>query len=183
MKLSVALLFFLVVFVSCKSDQQSQNQTGTSTPSDTVVTSKTNAWQAPQFSTKAREAVNAWKNFREFENSISYLNQVEIKNISSETKRMTEISDTLLMYIPKAINSSPIASRMRVLKTRVYLFDELASRHTVKKEVVKNYLNEMNTAYTNLVLKINEKFEKEEIDAMTKTQQNLQTSKQQNDSI
>ena len=176
----IALLF---IFISaCNSDEKSQN-----TPvvkADKRAVSKTQNWNAPEFSQKAREAVNTWKNFREFESNINYVNQAGVNSIADETRRMTEISDTLLQYIPKKLKTNPIESRTRVLKTRVYLLDERLNQQGISDSLLYAYLNEMNVAYTNLILKINEKFEKEAIDEMTRTQQNLrQSNRQQNDSL
>lgn len=177
------LILLLTGFlISCNADKK-QSEAEVLSLDSIAVSVKTKSF--PELSPKAREAVFEWKNFQELENNINYLNQGNLRNVSGETARMVAVSDTLLLYIPGNLQTNAISSRMRVLKTRISLLDELINRRGVSAEAVRENLEEMNNAFYNLLAQINEKFEKEEIDAITRTQENIQKSQntQINDSI
>jgi len=133
--------------------------------------------QIPVLSPEARNAIASWQRFQEFENDLKRINQGGIRRFSRETERMAAAADSLQITIPEVLNSNAISSRMRVVNTRVKLLHEALHQNGSDSLRVWNNLRETNMAYANLLLQINEKFEKQRIDAMAKTDENIETNK------
>lgn len=170
------LLSLLILFLfSCGNDS---GTSATDTSQDSLNIKASKSYRFPELSQEAREAVLQWKNFQELENNLAYINQGNLTSFSSETKRMKSIADTLVLYPPRVLQSNPILSRMRVLRTRIYLLDQVVHQRGLGTEVIENNLEETNLAFYNLLLQINEKFEKDAIDALTRTQENMMRSQQ-----
>src|SRR5690606_10448000 len=87
--------------------------------------------------------------------------------------------------VPEEINTNPIRSRLLVLKTRAELLNQVSHRGTVDSTDLQNSVKEMNTAVTNLIIHLNEKFQKDRIDLQRKEneQRELKGQKQFQDSI
>jgi hypothetical protein len=165
--------FFAMLLTSCGNDSGTAE---TDNSIDSLEIQLPTTYRFPELTKSAREAVFEWKNFQELENNMAYINQGNLKNIASETERMKAIADTLVLYPPRVLKSVPIISRMRVLRTRIYLLNQVLHQRGIGAEVVEKNLEEANLAYYNLLLQINEKFEKDEIDAFTRTQENIMRS-------
>ena len=166
-------LFFAMLLTSCGDDS---GNAVTDNSIDSLEIQLPATYRFPELTKNAREAVFEWKNFQELENNMAYINQGNLKNIASETDRMKAIADTLVLYPPRVLQSVPVISRMRVLRMRIYLLDQVLHQRGIGAEVVEKNLEEANLAYFNLLIQINEKFEKDEIDALTRTQENIMRS-------
>lgn len=160
------LLLFLVI--ACDSGSNQKNNSATET-ADSVNISlpKTNV-AFPQLSADAQNIITSWQYFQEFENDLIRINSGNVRNYQTETKRMVSVSDSLLRNIPEPLNTKPISSRMRVVNVRVKLLDETMHQPNVTTQVISKNLEETNTAFSNLIVQINETFEKQRIDEMTR---------------
>ncbi|MEX0996895.1 MAG: hypothetical protein WDZ45_07590 [Flavobacteriaceae bacterium] len=128
----------------------------------------------PVLSAEAQNQVTSWQYFKEFENDLKRINQGNVRDYRAETERMVTVSDSLLKNIPEYLNTNAISSRMRVLNVRVKLLDETMHQPTVETDVITENLKETNTAFSNVIIQINELFEKQRIDEMTKLKENMQ---------
>ena len=171
----VILTCVLFFFYSCKNKEQAEVVEGI----QEIVEVTTTVLQLPDLSPEARNAIGNWQRFQEFENDLKRINQGEIRQFSRETERMAAVADSLQISIPETLNSNAVSSRMRVVNTRVKLLNEALHQKGSDSLRVWNNLIETNLAYTNLLHQINEKFEKQRIDAMAKTDENLETKKKQ----
>ncbi|MCR9182669.1 MAG: hypothetical protein NXH73_07060 [Flavobacteriaceae bacterium] len=128
----------------------------------------------PLLSAQAQNQITSWQYFKEFENDLKRINQGNVRDYRAETERMVAVSDSLLKNIPEDLNTNSISSRMRVLNVRVKLLDETLHQPTVKTDVITENLKETNTAFSNLIIQINELFEKQRIDEMTRLKENME---------
>lgn len=127
----------------------------------------------PELGPEAQDKIPSWQYFKEFENDLLRINQGNVRSYRAETQRMVVVSDSLLKNIPEELNTNAISSRMRVVNVRVKLLDETMHQVNVKTEVISENLKETNMAFSNLINQINEKFEKQRIDELTRTQDNM----------
>ncbi len=139
----------------------------------------------PVLSAEAQNQVTSWQYFKEFENDLKRINQGNVRDYRAETERMVTVTDSLLKNIPEYLNTNAISSRMRVLNVRVKLLDETMHQPTVKTDVITENLQETNTAFSNVIIQINELFEKQRIDEMTQLEENMERAEtgQTRDSI
>lgn len=181
MRKLVILTVVLFFFYSCKNKKQVEEVADIQ---EKAVVPSTNL-QTPILSPEARDAISSWQRFLEFENDLKHINQGGIRRFSRETERMAAAADSLQISIPKALNSNAISSRMRVVNTRIKLLNEALHQKGSDSLRVRNNLIETNMAYANLLLQINEKFEKQRIDSLAKTDENIETNQkqQENDAL
>ncbi len=169
--LSVSLVFF-VLLIACDADKK-QNSEVSFENSDSIEISlpKTDV-TFPRLSPHAQDVITSWQYFQEFENDLRRINSGNVRNYQTETERMVSVSDSLLKNIPEPLNTNAISSRMRVVNVRVKLLDETMHQPNVETNIISKNLEETNVAFSNLITQINEKFEKQRIDELTRSSQN-----------
>ncbi|HBC05151.1 MAG TPA: hypothetical protein DC015_13390, partial [Aequorivita sp.] len=77
------------------------------------------------------------------------------------------------------LNTKPIHSRLMVLKTRSALLFQASHQATIDSLKVQQSLEEMNGAVKNLIVQLNEKFQKDKIDFTRKEDEENELKKQQ----
>lgn len=167
-----ALVLILIAFiVSCNTNKENpENQTNNESDLDLPKLDS----RFPVLSPEAQNQVTSWQYFKEFENDLKRINQGNVRSYRAETERMVSVSDSLLKNIPEYLNTNSISSRMRVLNVRIKLLDENLHQPTVKTDVIAENLKEANAAFSNLIIQINELFEKQRIDEMTRLEENME---------
>ncbi len=177
----VILTVVLFFFYSCKNKEKEEEivdiQEKVEVPNSSL--------QIPVLSPETSNAIASWQRFQEFEDDLKRINQSGIRRYIRETERMAAAADSLLISIPQTLKSNAISSRMRVVNARTKLLNEALHQKGSDSLRVRNNLIETNLAYTNLLNQINEKFEKQRIDSLAKTDKNIDINKKQqrNDSI
>lgn len=169
--LSVSLIFFIFL-TACDADKKQNNEVASENSDSIKVSLPKNNVTFPQLSPDAQDVITSWQYFQEFENDLKRINNGNVRNYQTETERMVAVSDTMLNNIPKSLNTNPISSRMRVVNVRVKLLDETMHQPNVVTDIISKNLEETNVAFTNLITQINEKFEKQRIDELTRASQN-----------
>lgn len=183
MKFTLLLLsiFSMVFFIAC-GEKQSEEKINPE--SETIHPQKENI-EYPPLSPEAQNVISSWQYFQEFENDLKSINKGNLRDYNSETERMVTVADSLLKNIPETLSTTAISSRMRVVNVRIKLLNETLQQPNSQAEKILQNLEEMNTAFTNLLIQINGKFEKENIDFETQTEENLERGqvRQDNDSL
>ena len=72
--------------------------------------------------------------------------------------------DSLSKNIPDTLFNQAILSRVIVVKTRINLLHQELKKSKIDSIQLQNYMNEMNASVSNLIIQINEKFQKDAID-------------------
>ena len=81
---------------------------------------------------------------------------------------MVQYTDSLTKKIPDTLNSISISSRLVVVRTRANLLFQEVHKSRLDSLRLENAIDEMNVSVTHLILQLNEKFEKDEIDLQRK---------------
>ncbi len=163
--------FFILLILSCNNPKPEVEEV---IPENVELPSS--GLQLPVLSAEARDALISWQRFQEFENDLKRINTGSLKRFSAESERMAVAADTLLNTIPEPLNTMIISSRMRVVNTRVKLLHEVLHQRGSDSLVLLENLQETNIAFTNLLAQINAKFEKERIDKMARTDENIEAN-------
>ncbi len=172
LKNKVFILCGFLILLSCQSNQNQENMVAKD-----ELPIAAGATQFPVLIKDAQDAITSWTSFVEFENDLKRINQGNIKRFSRETERMASTSDTLIKYIPNELNKHSILSRMRVLNMRIKLLNQSLHQPNAKIETITYHLEESNVAFSNLILQINEMYEKRKVDEITKTEENVESLK------
>lgn len=170
------LIFITAVFsflVSCNSNTGSDTDLSSE---DIEISIPKSDVEFPNLSADAMDKITSWQYFQEFENDLKQINRGNVRSYRSETERMSAVADSLLKNIPEALNTNAISSRMRVVNVRIKLLEQSIHQTNAELDVITNNLKETNNAFTNLIIQLNEKFEKMRIDELARTLENLEQS-------
>lgn len=173
----IVFSFTSVFFHSCDSNTKSTNDTASEV---TEIIIPKNDIEFPKLSAEAMDKITSWQYFQEFENDLRQINRGNVRNYRNETERMSAVTDSLLKNIPEALNTTTISSRMRVVNVRIKLLEETIHQPNADINVITGHLNEANEAFSNLIIQINERFEKLQIDQLAKTKENIDRSQKTN---
>ena len=109
-----------------------------------------------------------WLGFEDFEIEFRSLNGSTLEQLRTKSERLVQYSDSLTKKIPDTLNSISISSRLVVVRTRANLLFQEVHKSRLDSLRLENAIDEMNVAVTHLILQLNEKFEKDEIDLQRK---------------
>jgi len=159
------LLFILpLFFFSCGYSSEEDELAG-NLVQDTLRYS-VKKYTFPQLSNNAREQIENWSVYDDFYTEASTLNGLNLENLRLKTVRLLSHTDSLSKKIPDTLFTSAIYSRLVILRTRVELLKQEVTRDrgAVETARVEANIEETNTAVANLIVQLNEKFQKDGID-------------------
>lgn len=139
----------------------------------------------PQLSAPAKEQAIHWGVFEDFVSEAINANGSNYHDLRNRSELLKQYSDSLLKKIPDTLNTKPITSRLFVLKTRSELLFQEANQSNIDSLKLQNSMTEMNVALKNLIVQLNEKFQKDNIDFQRKENEEneLKQQKRYKDSI
>jgi len=175
--------FFLltIVCVTAISCNEGSNETTTQeeTLKDTTALYGNRNFVLPELSPTARDVIAQWSLYEDFENEVKLLNGNTVEALRDKTERLIAHTDSLSKKIPDSLFSNPIFSRLIIVKTRVGLLHQEIRKSRLDSAKIQESLYEMNVSVENLVIQINEKFQKEAIDLQRKENEEKELEKQQ----
>jgi hypothetical protein len=118
----------------------------------------------PPFSPSTSNYIATWPVFDDVTLEILAINGASLKTIRERSAILVSRMDSLTKKIPDTLRTQPISSRVMVAKTRAAMVNQEANRGTLDSEAMQQAISEMNTAMANLIVQINEKFEKDSED-------------------
>ena len=118
----------------------------------------------PDFSKSAKLEVSHWGAYEDFDAELKTLNGNTIEILKVKSSKLVSHLDSLIKKIPDTLNTKAIFSRVVVVKTRSLLLSQELEKPHVDSIQLQNYIDEMNISGKNLIIQINEKFEKDAID-------------------
>jgi len=181
----LSIIFILnFTLLSCENKAEKQEPAQSSQPINTSLYGNTN-FVFPELSENTKIEVSHWGAFGDFETEAKKLNGNTIENIQLKTKQLVHHLDSLSKSIPDTLNTKAIYSRVMVVKTRVNLLDQEVKKAHIDSIKLQDSFNEMNVAVKNLLVQINEKFQKDNIDLqrIDNEKQELENQKRFLDSI
>lgn len=183
MKLTISLLLVFGLIFSCKkASDENNNQVPTNDAS--IIFGKKN-YNFPPLSEPAKiQAVN-WGVLEDFLAEAKNANGSNYQDLRNSTENLKQYADSLVKKIPDTLDTKPIYSRLMVVKTRTVLLHQISRQAAIDSLKVKENLDEMNIAVTNLIIQLNEKFQKDNIDFQRKdnAESELKKQKRYKDSI
>jgi len=162
--LSICLL---TVVLSCTENRHSTSQTTPVQISDTLLF----GWQdakLPEFSESSENYISQWPVFEDLMTEVLAINQASLKTIQQRSHSLVSRMDSLAKNIPDTLNTQPIYARIVVTKTRAALVKQIANKSRLDSLAIEQAISQMNLATANLIIQINEKFEKDTQDNRVK---------------
>lgn len=157
------LLFISVsLLVSC-GDSNTENQLPEILVQDTARYGK-KAYAFPKLTQNAREQIDNWSVYYDFYDEASTLHDIDLIELRAKADRLLEHTDSLAKKIPDTLYTSTIFSRLIIVDTRIKLLKQEANKGLVDIDKVEDNIDETNDAVKNLIVQLNEKFQKDKID-------------------
>ena len=156
-----------MVVLSCTENRHSTSQTTPVQISDTLLF----GWQdakLPEFSESSENYISQWPVFEDLMTEVLAINQASLKTIQQRSHSLVSRMDSLAKNIPDTLNTQPIYARIVVTKTRAALVKQIANRSRLDSLAIEQAISQMNLATANLIIQINEKFEKDTQDNRVK---------------
>ena len=162
---SFYISFLILIFgmVSC-GDSNEKSQTEIQTKNNNSTLFGNQKFVFPELSDKAKIYVSNWAVYDDFEKEIKTLNGNTIEVLLNKSELLVSHLDSLSKNIPDTLFNQAILSRVIVVKTRINLLHQELKKSKIDSIQLQNYMNEMNASVSNLIIQINEKFQKDAID-------------------
>lgn len=159
-------IFFLLLLagtiLSCKNTNPENEITETRFEADAVYGDADYGF--PELSLPAKEQAIHWGILEDLLSTTKKINGGSYQDIKNGSELLTQYSDSLFAKIPDTLNINPIHSRLMVLKTRAALLYQNFHRENMDSTGLQQSVSEMNLAVKNLIVQLNEKFQKDKID-------------------
>ncbi|OAB80124.1 hypothetical protein [Cochleicola gelatinilyticus] len=163
---------------ACDTSSESNEESQEVANDSTIVYGKKD-FLFPQLTETAEAFVSSWGVYTDFETEAKAINGRDLEQLKSGTDRLLARTDSLSKKIPDTLLSQAIISRITVAKTRASLVHQEAHKVRVDSAALVASIHEMNMATKNLIVQINEKFKKDDIDLQRKESEKEELKKQQ----
>ena len=160
---SICLLFV----VSCIDSQQTATQTKIDQVTDSKLFGQADA-MLPDFSESSENYISQWPVFDDLITEVLAINQASLTTIQQRSNLLVSRMDSLTKNIPDTLNTQPIYSRVIITKTRAAIIKQVANKGRLDTLQMQKAIMQMNLATANLIIQINEKFEKDTQDNSVK---------------
>lgn len=161
---SIGLLFFVLSCVDTKTLDTQASIKKTSASKLFGASNKT----LPAFSSSASNYIAEWPVFEDVTTEVLAINGASLTTIQERSTMLVSRMDSLTKKIPDTLRIQAISSRVMVAKTRAAIVKQEANKGRVDSVAMEAAILEMNTATANLIIQINEKFEKDSEDNKVK---------------
>lgn len=158
-------IFFVVL--SCKDNLSEDSTTNTKQITDIKLFGNPDA-VLPDFSQSSENYISQWPVFDDLITEVLAINQASLKTIQQRSNILVSRMDSLTKNIPDTLNTQPIYARVIVTKTRAAIVKQVANKSRLDTLAMQQAISQMNLATANLIIQINEKFEKDTQDNTVK---------------
>ena len=160
---SICLLFV----VSCIDNQRAATQNKIDQVADSKLFGQADA-MLPDFSDSSENYISQWPVFDDLITEVLAINQASLTTIQQRSNLLVSRMDSLTKNIPDTLNTRPIYSRVIITKTRAAIVKQVANKGKLDTLEMQKAIMQMNLATANLIIQINEKFEKDTQDNSVK---------------
>jgi vacuolar-type H+-ATPase subunit I/STV1 len=169
-----AVVLFLIV--SCGNNSEVPEDPQEILDTSTLFGNKN--YPFPDLSENARSYVIQWGAFEDFEKEAKSINGSTVEGLRDKTERLISRIDSLTKKVPDTLQTQSIVSRVMVTKTRAQLLHQEVRKMRIDSSRLQLQIDEMNKATKNLLIQINEKFQKDDIDFQRKDDEKKEIEKQ-----
>ena len=160
---SICLLFV----VSCIDSPRAATQNKIDQVADSKLFGQADA-MLPDFSDSSENYISQWPVFDDLITEVLAINQASLTTIQQRSNLLVSRMDSLTKNIPDTLNTRPIYSRVIITKTRAAIVKQVANKGRLDTLEMQKAIMQMNLATANLIIQINEKFEKDTQDNSVK---------------
>lgn len=183
MRKIIIVLAIAIVAISCRNSiGESENE---KQEDETALIFGDTGYTFPELAPSAREQPLNWSVLEDILTITKKLNGSDFQTVKNNSEQLKEYLNQYTKEIPELINTQPIQSRILVLRTQAETLYQVSHMGMINSEDIQKAVMETNIAVTNLIIHLNEKFQKDKIDLQRKENEmkELQGRKRFQDSI
>ena len=109
----------------------------------------------------SKKSTEDWLKFKELQEGIILLKRGGLSFFKDDKAILKSLFTDLKNEIPKTLNTLPILVRLSVLETTIFKLKDTSNINNLKKELLLNAIIEVLVAYSNVILQVNKKLEKD----------------------
>lgn len=132
----------------------------------------------PILTTSAKEQVLQWGVMEDFLYEAKNINGSTFDELKNSMERIDPYTDSIYKTIPDTLNINSITSRLNVIKTRTELLYQVSHQSNIDSLKIQKNIFELNVGVKNLIIQLNEKFQKDKIDYQRKDAEDAELKKQ-----
>ncbi len=171
----IAIGIFLFLF-SCGNPQETIVEPQQIPDASTRYGSQ--GYNFPELTLAAKDQTVNWGVYEDFITEAKNLNGSTYLGLQDKTDKLVFFIDSLSKIVPDTLQTNPILSRIKVAKTRAYILQQEVKKSYIDSAKIQNDISEMNIAVTNIIVRLNEKFRKDNIDFQQKDEEANELKKQ-----
>ena len=161
-----SLLFLCMIsLLACQSEPKTESQESAQEVTSTAALSQADIdainYKDYVLSAEAKSALESWKSYSELTQHINALKKANLSFFKSEEALMIAFIEEFKTGMPEVINTESIKARVLVVENDLLKMQSLANLTNIKKPEVLKAVEDLFSAYANLNLQINKKFELE----------------------
>ncbi|MBT8259697.1 MAG: hypothetical protein HKO92_00065 [Flavobacteriaceae bacterium] len=163
-KYKSAIIFICILLISACKNKNTETSNNTNTYEEIKITSKDiDAIKYTDYalSNLSEKSTNDWLYFNELNNQIEILKKGDLVFFNDENEILTTFILDLKEQIPEDINTFSIQARLTALETAIFKLEGINNLKNLEKETVITYIKDVLVSYSNLILQINKKLEKD----------------------
>lgn len=178
------ILVLGMVFSSCENENSKQIVEIEDTIDQNKLYGHT-VRKTPKISEAVKEHTDRWGGFNDFEDDVTKIHRNTIDGLKIITDRLVVLSDSIVRHIPDTLHTQPIASRLKVVDTRIQLLHQMLDVYRVDSLQLEKNIAALAIANHNFITHMNAKFAKDDIEESQRAQEvaEIEKLKKSQDSI
>lgn len=157
-------LSILICFISCAKQEGSKVQNESQEVSVSLITKEDISnlkYKEFVLDVKAEKALEAWQKYYELDDIINNINQANLSFFNDNNEILIAFIKDLKETIPETVDSPLIVARLVALETKMFKLEGVVNLSNPMRNELLSVIKECLSAFSNLNLQINKKFEKE----------------------
>ena len=155
---TLIILSLLVIFYSCKKDQESNTEAIKNKEITEKDLSKIDYIEFA-LDLKADDAIKEWTYYYELQDAITNIKKGDLSFFNDNDEAIKTLLKELKIGVPKEINTPSILARITALETKLYKLESLSNLTTTSKKELIGTIKDFLIAFSSLNLQINKKIE------------------------
>jgi len=177
-KIAVLLVLPILGWLACGDEAPSADELALQEMEKDTTLYRTQQIHRISLNPKAREFVEDWPIFQDFETELSSLDRSRLDALKTKSEKLLAHSDSLAKHIPDTLFSNAIQSRLTIVRTQIHLLQQEVNKGNPNTENIERSLNNTLKSVNNFIQQINEKIQKDQIDLQRRDNEKKELEKQ-----
>ncbi|GAA3600925.1 hypothetical protein Q4Q39_12450 [Flavivirga amylovorans] len=159
---TLSILSLLVLFFSCKNDQENNTSDNTKDSESKEITEKDISridYIDFALDLKTEDVIKDWQEYYQLQEAVTNIKKGDLSFFNDNKEAINTLLKELKLKTPKEIKSSSVLARITALETKLYKLESLSNLSTTSKKELTGTIKDFLVAFSSLNLQINKKIE------------------------